>query len=396
MMIGEPIDAIARFRELLDADPCLQLDLARHERPEPFLAEAIGIAARHGISVANQDFGPAATSDPIGLARQSVAPSIAAAWPDRDWLPVDLVRLADGRIAVDWAHFGGESPDEAFFALSARRALARPFNRLLRRCTPIDDFLDAAEAKTGAPNGLIFHMSRSGSTLTGRMLAALPASRITSEAGPLDTLLRLVIADAWPPKRGAAAIAAMVRALGPRPPTGAIHIVKLNCWHALALNRFRAAFPATPWVFLYRQPVEVLASQMRRLGTELLPELVHPSLYGTEAVPGEPREAYCARALARVCEAAAEGLVEGGGLAVNYADLPDAVGVIAAHFGIVVGAAERATMADVARRDAKSPSRPFEPSFTGEDSVDIRSVRAAAERHLRPAFDRLEALRATR
>ena len=35
-------------------------------------------------------------------------------------------------------------------------------------------------------------------------------------------------------------------------------VVKLDSWHVLALPLFRRAFPQVPWVFLYRDPIDVM------------------------------------------------------------------------------------------------------------------------------------------
>src|SRR5438874_313448 len=40
------------------------------------------------------------------------------------------------------------------------------------------------------PSGLIFHMSRCGSTLVSQMLAALPANIVVSEAPPIDAIVQ--------------------------------------------------------------------------------------------------------------------------------------------------------------------------------------------------------------
>ena len=70
---------------------------------------------------------------------------------------------------------------------------------------------------------------------------------------------------------------------------------------SLDLPLIRAAFPAVPWIFLYRNPVEVLVSHSRRRGAHVIP--------GVLSVPPDldqpmPLVEYAARVLARICEAA--------------------------------------------------------------------------------------------
>ena len=64
------------------------------------------------------------------------------------------------------------------------------------------------------------------------------------------------------------------------------YFIKLDSWHTLALPLFRRAFPSVPWVFLYRDPVEVLVSQMRQRGAQTVAEIIPPSFYGIDGSDG--------------------------------------------------------------------------------------------------------------
>jgi hypothetical protein len=369
------------FRILLAGDEALQDEFAGHEAGDAFVAAALALAARHGIALDPAHLAPFVAPDPLRLTRLDSPTVRSLAWPPRDWLPI---QVADG---VDWAHFAGAPTGPSFFANAVRRALARPFNRLLRCRTGLDDFIGRAPDGPREPDGFIFHMSRCGSTLVARMLAALPGTALVSEAAPLDAIVRLALRPDWPEARRIAALRAMVGALGRRP--SASFVVKLNAWHALALPLFRAAFPRVPWLFLYRDPAEILASQMAERGTELTPELVPSRLYGIENGTDYPPEVYCALVLERIGAAALAQRDAGGGLFVDHADLPGAVaGAILPHFGIAPDAAKGAAMAPVAGRDAKHPARPFTARAA---AIDPR-VRAAADAHLAATHARLKAV----
>ncbi len=82
------------------------------------------------------------------------------------------------------------------------------------------------------------------------------------------------------------------------------YVVKLDCWHTLALPLFRRAFPDVPWVFLYRDPVEVLVSQMRQRGMQMVPQYLPPGFYGIADTDATMDEDYCARVLGVICRAA--------------------------------------------------------------------------------------------
>jgi len=352
------------LRSLVLADEALQMDLACIEESDAFVARMVELA---GPDLTALEIAAAIRGDPAGISRLAASAPNAAAWPSRHWLPVQAVGAA-----IDWAHFAGAPLAESFFTETARRAAAKPFNRLFRHVTRFSDFVENAEAEGSlVPDGFIFHMSRCGSTLVAKMLAALPGVVMVSEAAPLDAVVRLGTPEP---------LKAMVAALGRRRAGDETrYFVKLDFAHALALPLFRAAFPATPWLFLYRDPVEVLVSQMRMRGTQTL------------ASPDLSPEETCALALAEVCEAAIDEMEKGAGLAVNHADLPDAISEILGHFGMACGAAEHALMAPASRRNAGSPATPFASDAEAKRKSATAAVRIAAETHLAGPYRRLEA-----
>ncbi len=377
-------DPLETFRTLVAADSALQAELAACETPQAFVEAARAIAARHDIPMQPQDLAPLVAPDPIGAVRLEAARLRRTAWPPPGWLPYRVAREADGSPAVDWADFGGAALDGGFFAEAVREALARPFNRLLRCRTGLEDFLRGPPEGLRAPDGFIFHMSRCGSTLVARMLGALPGAVVISEAEPIDAMLRILLGPAVPDDARAAALRAMVGALGRR--SSDRWFVKLTAWPALALPLFRRAFPGVPWLFLHRDPAEVIASQMIMRAPELAPAFTPPGLYGIEDGAAMPDEVYCAMALARVCEAA---LAADGGLFVDHSALPEAFfAAILPHFGIDPDEAPRRAMEEIARWHAKHPDTLYRPG-----AAAIRpAVRAAADAHLGEAHARLKAV----
>ena len=49
------------------------------------------------------------------------------------------------------------------------------------------------------------------------------------------------------------------------------YFVKFDSWNTLDLALIRRAFPDVPWIFLYRDPVEVIVSHMRQRGSQMIP-----------------------------------------------------------------------------------------------------------------------------
>ena len=370
--------AFERFRALLLGDEALEARLARIEDPGAFILAALSTASAQGIDLAESDLAAAAKPDPIGIGR--LAPVVPSArWPSAGWLPVDLVQTESGPV-VDWAHFGGAELGEPFFAASARRAIARPFNRLFRWQTPLADFVRGAEPPP-APDGLIFHWSRCGSTLIAQMLAALPHSVVLSEPKPLDIALRF---------GDPALLQAMIAAL--RRGQGKSCFVKLNGWHTIAIGLFRSAFPHTPWIFLFRDPLEILVAHAASPGPEMSPQALPPGVFGLDPESRAGAD-YDARVLASLAAAAIEASASGHGLFLDYRALPDAVGgAILPHFGLDCGPEALAAMAAATTRDAKRPDTRFAPDSRRKQAAATPDIVDAALHHLAALHGRLQAL----
>jgi len=107
---------------------------------------------------------------------------------------------------------------------------------------------------------LIFHCSRCGSTLLARLLELDPALRVFSEPPALPKFLA---AHSAALRRGAAVdeLRTFIQAFGlaPKPPERRL-IMKLTSRAVAYLPAFRAAFPGTPFVYLFRDPAGVVAS----------------------------------------------------------------------------------------------------------------------------------------
>lgn len=169
--------------------------------------------------------------------------------------------------------------------------------------------------------------------------------------------------------------------------------IKTDCWHAGSLPLLRAAFPDTPWIFLYRDPVEVLASHHTLGGAQAMPG-PEAALVGIDDPGALPGVDFAARVLAAICHTVADRFGDiGGGLLVDYASLPGALADrILPHFGIAPDPEQRGAIESVLARDAKQPQRNFDPAERPPRSAAPAEVLAASERHLAPAVERLRAL----
>ena len=230
---------------------------------------------------------------------------------------------------VDWAFLDELRFTDPFFEQTIGRCLRHPASLLFRHQTSIETLAEFAAMRPGLkPSGFIFHMSRCGSTLIPQMLSSLRQNLALSEPGPVDSVLRAHFR--WPQITEGERIQwlrGLVSALGQARHGERHYIIKFDSWHALFLPTILKAFPDVPWIFLYRNPVEVMVSHHIQRGAQMVPGLIQPELFGMrmEELTTLSLDDYCSRVLERICRAALGAVGSGNGLLINYAQLPEAV-----------------------------------------------------------------------
>lgn len=238
----------------------------------------------------------------------------------------------------------------------------------LRRTGPepeiVDVSLSALREQDGAglqPAGFIFHVSRCGSTLVSKLLATCERTLMLGEPEVFYSLL------SFPAEVGEERVEAwlrdLVQILGRRRrPSEEVYILKLSSLLVTALPRFRAAFPETPWIFVFRDPGEVMASVLEEPTGFLLlkgfSELAARWLQvAPELIETMSGEEYVARFLGRMFLCAleeAERTAPGRFLLVDYRDLPGAVWTTVAPFlGLDLTPGERSRMSGQASTYSK-------------------------------------------
>lgn len=308
------------------------------------------------------------------------------------WIPLFLSDRNEAPV-VEWAYMGGERFTDPFCFDTLQRLALRPFNRLFRRQTGLDALLERSRSHPGLPlRGMVFHMSRCGSTLAAQWLAALQDSVVLSEPEPVDSVLQ------WPAfgSGSAQTLRAVLYGLGqPRRASDRSLFLKTDCWHMVHIARLLEAFPGTPWIFLYRNPVEVLVSHRQMPGWQLVPGSM--GCHGLQAPPEVMNRplAHGAWILSVILDEARLAMSRhANGLLVNYSELPHALETtLAAHFGLTQDVLECADLRAVAGRHAKQPHEAFRPDAATRRVSADEEVLSLAQRWLETPYRRLEAMR---
>ena len=247
-----------------------------------------------------------------------------------------------------------------------------------------------------APAGIIFHVSRCGSTLISQSLKRLDDVVVYAEPQPINEIL--VPPHKWPRTELAGALRTLGVALAhhaARP-----YVLKLSSWNTLYCDIVAEAFPHTPWILCFRDPVEVSVSLLSRppgwfsgsgdaargLVSQVDPE--HAS---------QSHEEFVARAYGAFCTAAAK-LDISRGLLISYESLPQSLwSLVAPHFSLAVDATHRERIADAARGHAKAPigtRSEFTADSAAKQQAASPELRRAIESFARPQLERLRQLHA--
>jgi hypothetical protein len=297
-----------------------------------------------------------------------------------------------GRMAVDWCHFGARRFVEPFFYESVALAMTEPFNMAFQQRTPIEAL---ASLPPGVPiGGFIFHMSRCGSTLCTQALALLAENIVLSEAAPVNAVLRAPEFGPADTEDTAAWLAGMINAFAqPRSPDERRLFVKFGAANALDLPLILRAFPRVPWIFLYRDPVEILASHEIEGSADFLPGAIPAQRLGLRGnepwALASPRYiAYCLAAIGQAALAASGSNARG--LFLHYRQLPDALwDALPAHFGFALSQSARAAFTERARHHGKRPGAPFADDTAAKQHAAAH-LRDMAEEVVGPTFAALE------
>jgi hypothetical protein len=313
------------------------------------------------------------------------------------WLPI-RVGWNQAPAVVDWCHVGTRRFAEPFFEQTIEKCLRHPFNLLFRHQTSLEALAEWQKVRPGLPpSGFIFHMSRCGSTLIAQMLAALPQNIVISEAPPIDGILRARFRGATEEQQ-IAWLRGMLSALGQRRNGNEKQFfVKFDSWQTFHLRLIRRTFPDVPWIFLYRDPLAVMVSQLKQRAMHTVPGLIEFGLPGLDLAAGAqmPAEEYCARALSQICTAGLEQLSTGG-RAVNYVELPDAVCTsLRRYFSLDCTDEDLDRMRHVTQFDAKNPSLFFTANSGEKKEAVSPLIREMSARWLEPTYREFEARRKT-
>lgn len=302
--------------------------------------------------------------------------------------------VVDGRPGLLWMEMSGVSLSEPFFQQTVERArrdnrreLFTEFDVLLQ----LEKQLESVE-----PTGFIFHSSRCGSTLVANACRATSGSIVLSEANVIDKLIARFITDADNPVKESLYsifLRGVVHALAQRRSGTEEHLfIKFACCSFAQLERIRRIWPNVPWLFVYRDPVETIVSNM----SDVPPWLIDHDRRVLSSIIGDASEMsleeLCARTIGSLYSTAYN-LANGNSMLLNYKQLSRPVIASVLEFFKVTPSTEEleaiARMSGVYSKEA-SGTRTFVADADTKQKLASDLVREMSERWASKPYRLLE------
>ena len=140
---------------------------------------------------------------------------------------------------------------------------------IVKQSKAMDDDPDAIGVHSMKPSGFIFHKSRCGSTLVANILTVMEPTehRIYCESGPPIAAAQACGLDGklCPPGRSAELLRDVVYLMGRTgDPNERKLFFKMQSMGSKYVAVVTEAFPDVPWIFVYRDPIQIMMSQLKR------------------------------------------------------------------------------------------------------------------------------------
>lgn len=291
-------------------------------------------------------------------------------------------------LRAGWLPSAGLSTPEPFF----RQTIERVLERAEERFTGMDVLAQRGTERPAVTPVFVFHVSHCGSTLLSNALKAVGKSIVVSEPpvlGPRQLLRRLPVEDRFHD----ALIRGAVNSFINGEPRKRFAFFKLMNLATLFLPRFRALFPESPFIFLYRDPAQVIVKLLdavcEPLRASRMP-LIRYALGKPESWNPSP-----ARCWADIYEAQCiAAMVTPGVTCVNYRDLtPERTLDLLARAGVGEAFVDKDRLFAAFTRYSKDFS--LSGSFSVQSGLhggDTQSLPGEVYENARAAYRRIEAL----
>jgi len=264
------------------------------------------------------------------------------------------------------------------------------------------------------PTGFVFHEGRCGSTLVANALAAVNPgkNRVYSESAPFIAALRACekFTGNCDHSKHIALLRDVVYMMGRTSDIAESRLFfKVQSIGTNFIHIVREAFPITPWVFVYRDPVQVMMSHLKKKAAIergraiCLKTLRRPSPDIIQFVEGKgesiddiSNQEFCAVHLAVLCNKAMDNFdVSKTGIMLSYDDISNTLmnSVLPNHFNVPVGDDERKRIVNVCGTYSKAretSKRVWVSDSERKEDMASAEIKEASDKFLAPSYARMQ------
>ncbi|QLC67840.1 sulfotransferase family protein [Flavobacterium sp. LPB0248] len=196
-----------------------------------------------------------------------------------NWIPIKLIEK-ESEVYFEWIYLSDIPFADPFFDETIAKCRSHSYNsKYFKVVSTVENLIDwSKELDFVELKGLIFHVSRCGSTMLSQSLSTSAENIMVSEAPIIDEILR---SDAFDKETKTVLLKSVIRFIGQRRFSEQKNlIIKLDAWSIFKASYLRSVFPEVPFALLYRNPGEVLRSHQKMAGMHMVPNLIPSSVFG--------------------------------------------------------------------------------------------------------------------
>lgn len=295
---------------------------------------------------------------------------------------------------------------------NSRNTFTYDLRKIVEQATAMDNDPDAVGVHVMKPTGFVFHESRCGSTVVANALAAMePAEhRVYSESGPPIDAMKSCDSHGkiCPPHRAAELLRDVVYLMGRTgDPNERRLFFKIQSLGTKSIDVMTEAFPDTPWIFVYRDPVQIMMSQLKRtfkhancVQQQRRGELSMETAKFLASIERKVEDLSlvekCALHLSTLCSIAKQAISrsEGMGIGINYEHLVDKLitDVIPNHFNVSMVEEQRERIIEVSghySKDKKHSGAEWKDDSERKEEHASPEIREASKTFLYPSYSAL-------
>jgi hypothetical protein len=173
------------------------------------------------------------------------------------WYP-KAIHTPFGKLMIELGKYSESIFDESFLHIGQNRA------NVEKRIIFHQEYkAELANNNTVQPTGFIFHAGRCGSTLLAKMLSQLEGSRAIMEAPVLNSYLDYSLNSSHEDAQKAAIFRTITNGFSIDDKRETKHVfIKFTSWNIHFFKLILATYPSVPWIYVYRNPLETIVSNL--------------------------------------------------------------------------------------------------------------------------------------